>query len=42
MLYNFCASSKKINQKMADNTTENFLSSEINDDEIDLGKIFRF
>ena len=28
--------------KMADNTTENFLSKEINDDEIDLGKIFRY
>jgi len=27
---------------MADKTTENFLSTEINDDEIDLGKLFRF
>ena len=27
---------------MTDKTTENFLSSEINDDDIDLGKIFRF
>ena len=27
---------------MTDNTTENFLSQKINNDEIDLGKIFRF
>ena len=27
---------------MADKTTENFLSSEVNDNEIDLGKLFRF
>ena len=27
---------------MTDKTTENFLSSEIRDDEIDLGKLFRF
>ena len=27
---------------MADKATENFLSSEIKDDEIDLGKLFRF
>tara|TARA_B100000963_G_scaffold361214_1_gene395559 strand:- start:354 stop:2477 length:2124 start_codon:yes stop_codon:yes gene_type:complete len=27
---------------MTDKTTENFLSTEINDDEIDIGKIFRF
>ena len=43
MLYNFCALNKRNELlKMTDNTKKNFLSSQIKDDEIDLGKIFRF